>query len=87
VQSSGAELMSLFCSLAMANGDGGFGSPLGDSSHPRFAAVDPLSIAAVTLARRQCRPRRAFLHLSYSCAPPFGPATLVTQDPNRSSER
>jgi hypothetical protein len=30
-----------------------------------------------------CRPRRALLHLSYSCAWPFGPAMLVTQDPNR----
>jgi hypothetical protein len=28
-----------------------------------------------------CRPRRALLHLSYSCAWPFGPAMLVTQDP------
>ena len=27
------------------------------------------------------RPRRALLHLSYSCAPPFGPAILVTHDP------
>jgi hypothetical protein len=24
-----------------------------------------------------------FLHLSYSCATPFGPALLVTQDPIR----
>src|SRR5260370_7561655 len=32
-----------------------------------------------------CRPRRTFLHLSYSCASPFGPAILVTQDPFRSS--
>src|SRR5260370_23232878 len=31
-----------------------------------------------------CRPRRTFLHLSYSCATPFGPAILVTQDPSRS---
>ena len=31
-----------------------------------------------------CRPRRALLHLSYSCAWPFGPAMLVTQDPSRS---
>src|ERR1017187_3978834 len=30
-----------------------------------------------------CRPRRAFLHLSYSCASPFGPATLVTHDPEQ----
>src|SRR5438132_5929337 len=28
-----------------------------------------------------CRPRRTFLHLSYSCASPFGPSLLVTQDP------
>src|SRR5450756_1065956 len=28
-----------------------------------------------------CRPRRALLHLSYSCIPPCGPAILVTQDP------
>ena len=28
------------------------------------------------------RTRRARLHLRYSCAPPFGPAVLVTQDPN-----
>src|ERR1700682_3680600 len=28
-----------------------------------------------------CRPRRALLHLSYSCAPPRGSAVLVTQDP------
>src|SRR3984893_415105 len=30
-----------------------------------------------------CRPRRAFLHLSYSYAPPCGPALLVTQCHNR----
>src|SRR6266436_7089222 len=30
-----------------------------------------------------CRPRRALLHLSYSCASPFGPAILVTHDPDR----
>ena len=32
-----------------------------------------------------CRPRRSFLHLQYSCASPFGPALLVTQDPYRKS--
>ena len=32
-----------------------------------------------------CRPRRALLHLSYSCAPPFGPAILVTHDPSRTT--
>src|SRR5437667_4363728 len=30
-----------------------------------------------------CRPRRTSLHLSYSCATPFGPAILMTQDPSR----
>src|SRR5271169_4952647 len=29
------------------------------------------------------RPRRTYLHLSYSYASPFGPALLVTQDPLR----
>ena len=29
------------------------------------------------------RTRRAYLHLSYSCVHPFGPAALVTHDPNR----
>src|ERR1039458_3834233 len=29
-----------------------------------------------------CRSRRALLHLSYSCAPPFGPAMLVTHGTN-----
>src|SRR5579862_1694541 len=32
-----------------------------------------------------CRPRRALLHLSYSCAPLCGPAMLVTHDPERAS--
>jgi hypothetical protein len=31
------------------------------------------------------RPRRTFVHLSYSCATPFGPAILVTHDPKRKS--
>jgi hypothetical protein len=30
-----------------------------------------------------CRPRRALLHLLYSCAPPCGPAMLVIHDPER----
>src|SRR5215469_10775755 len=30
-----------------------------------------------------CRTRRTFLHLSYSYAPPFGPAMLVSHDPHR----
>ena len=36
-------------------------------------------------ATRLCRPRRALLHLSYSCASPFGSAMPVTQDPRRTS--
>src|SRR5208282_2631030 len=28
-----------------------------------------------------CRTRRTYLHLSYSYAAPYGPAILVTQDP------
>ena len=34
-----------------------------------------------------CRSRRALLHLSYSYAPPFGPAALVTHDPVRTWPR
>jgi hypothetical protein len=30
-----------------------------------------------------CRPRRTYLHLSYSYVSPFGPAILVTHDPER----
>src|SRR5437588_9351287 len=37
-----------------------------DSSLQRFEAAP------------DCRPRRTYLHLSYSCAAPFGPAVLVT---------
>src|ERR1700716_4122241 len=33
-----------------------------------------------------CRTRRALLHLSYSCASPSGPATLVTHDPEQKSK-
>jgi hypothetical protein len=32
-----------------------------------------------------CRPRRTYLHLSYSYAAPCGPAILVTHDPLRKS--
>src|SRR5215831_9875840 len=32
-----------------------------------------------------CRPRRALLHLPYSCALPCGLAMLVTQDPRQKS--
>jgi hypothetical protein len=34
-----------------------------------------------------CRPRRTYLHLSYSYVSPFGPAILVTHDPKRSFAR
>ena len=44
--------------------------------------VDELELAELGLgSTTDCRPRRALLHLSYSCIPPCGPAILVTQDP------
>jgi penicillin-binding protein 1A len=42
-------------------------------------------VAPKTASTPDCRPRRTSLHLSYSCATPFGPVILVTQDPNRTS--
>jgi hypothetical protein len=55
-----------------------------NAHHPRL-----LTAAACNGLRsaHDCRPRRALLHLSYSCAPPFGRAMLVTIDPHRTSER
>jgi hypothetical protein len=57
---------------------------------PAFPQRSPpslLTIAACGGLRStpDCRPQRACLHLSYSCASPFGPALLVTQDPLRTS--
>jgi hypothetical protein len=57
---------------------------------PAFPQRSPprlLSAAAYGGLRPEpdCRPRRALLHLSYSCAPPCGPAMLVTHDPWRTS--
>jgi hypothetical protein len=57
---------------------------------PAFPQRSPprlLSAAACGGLRPEpdCRPRRGPLHLSYSYAPPFGPAMLVTHDPKRSS--
>src|ERR1700739_4728014 len=54
---------------------------------PAFPQRSPpslLTIAACGGLRStpDCRPRRAFLHLPYSYAPPCGPAMLVTQDPS-----
>src|SRR5215831_16841845 len=55
---------------------------------PTFPQRSPpslLTTAACSGLRPEpdCRPRRTFLHLSYSYAAPFGPAILVTQDPLR----
>src|SRR6202049_3764086 len=55
---------------------------------PAFPQRSPpslLTTAACSGLRPEpdCRPRRTFLHLSYSCASPFGPAILVTHGPNR----
>ena len=48
---------------------------------PQRSLPSLLTIAACGGLRStpDCRPRRAFLHLSYSYAPPCGPALLVTQ--------
>jgi hypothetical protein len=52
-----------------------------------FQRLRPLKFTAAACSglrsAHDCRPRRTFLHLSYSCATPFGPAILVTQDPTR----
>jgi len=45
----------------------------------------PQQLAVAWDQRPDRRTRRAFLHLSYSYAPPCGPAMLVTHDPNRKS--
>ena len=57
---------------------------------PAFPQRSPPSL--LTTAARgglrstpDCRPRRALLHLSYSCISPCGPAILVTHDPERKS--
>src|SRR5450755_2627717 len=55
---------------------------------PTFPQCSPpwlLTTAACGSLRStpDCRPRRTYLHLSYSYASPFGPALLVTQDPQR----
>jgi hypothetical protein len=46
----------------------------------RFDGLDHVGDAAHYLQWKPL-PRRTCLHLSYSCASPFGPAILVTQDP------
>jgi hypothetical protein len=58
---------------------------MGDRSSWRIANPgDPNGLFNVLSA--PSRPgRRVLLHLSYSCASPFGPAVLLTQDPIRTS--
>src|SRR5712671_2598974 len=51
---------------------------------PTFAQRSPPSLLTTAAcgglrSTPDCRPRRAFLHLSYSYAAPCGPALLVTQ--------
>src|SRR5467141_2704503 len=51
---------------------------------PAFPQRSPPSLLTTTAcgglrSTPDCRPRRALLHLSYSCAPSCGPAVLVTQ--------
>ena len=54
------------------------------STFPQRSPPSLLTTAACRGLRStpDCRPRRTFLHLSYSCATPCGPALLVTQDPS-----
>src|SRR6266699_766243 len=47
----------------------------------------PQQLAVAWDQRPDRRTRRALLHLTYSCAPPCGPAILVTQDPKRAFGR
>ena len=51
---------------------------------PTFPQRSPPSLlTTAACGGLRSRTRRALLHLSYSCAAPFGPAILVTQDPKR----
>jgi hypothetical protein len=53
---------------------------------PTFPQSPPLLLTTAACgglrSTPDCRPRRTYLHLSYSYVPPFGPAILVTQDPS-----
>src|ERR1700721_21588 len=53
------------------------------STFPQRSPPSLLTTAACGGLRStpDCRPRRTYLHLSYSYASPCGPALLVTQDP------
>src|SRR5256886_6191533 len=57
-------------------------------SQPCLSGSPPLLLTTAACgglrSAPDCRPRRTFLHLSYSYATPFGPAILVTQEPLRS---
>src|SRR5712672_3203942 len=61
--------------------------PCLSESCPDFSATFTTTLLLTTAAcgglrsAPDCRPRRTFLHLSYSYAPPCGPALLVTQNP------
>src|SRR5207245_2687609 len=50
--------------------------------HPDVAQTHQQQLAGLRSAP-DCRTRRAFLHLSYSCASPFGPALLRDTRPER----
>ena len=58
------------------------------STFPQRSPPSLLTTAACGGLRStpDCRPRRALLHLSYSCAPPCGPAILVTQCQQRTCQ-
>src|SRR6202047_5424370 len=74
-----------FCSgsLALASLNLACRNPV--PTFPQRSPPSLLTTAACSGLRPEpdCRPRRTFLHLSYSYASPFGPAILVTHDPSR----
>jgi hypothetical protein len=51
------------------------------ASHKQWAISLTIAACGGLRLAPDCRPRRTYLHLSYSCASPFGPAILVTHDP------
>jgi hypothetical protein len=55
--------------------------PIADLADAPIVALDRLLDQQQLAVAPDRRPRRALLHLSYSYAAPFGPAILVTQDP------
>ena len=56
---------------------------LRQSSPTQVEHTTPIRLLPRRTRSADCRPRRALLHLSYSCAPPLLMPALVTHDPTR----